>query len=55
MGDEPTHSDSEHGALEDETLKRLLARPPDHKTKAKSGASPKKRGRPPKLPIASDK
>ena len=30
------------------TLARVLATPPDHKTKAKPGASPKKRGRPPK-------
>jgi hypothetical protein len=27
-------------------LARLLATPPDHKPKPKSGASPKKRGRP---------
>jgi hypothetical protein len=30
------------------TLKRVLATPPDHKTTLKPGASPKKRGRPPK-------
>ncbi len=33
---------------EKEILKRLLATPPDHRTKPKPGASPKKRGRPPK-------
>ena len=32
----------------DAVLARLLATPPDHKTKPKSDASPKKRGRPPK-------
>ncbi len=32
----------------DDALKRLLATPPDHKTKPKPDASPKKRGRPPK-------
>jgi len=32
----------------DAVLRRLLATPPDHKTKARLGASPKKRGRPPK-------
>jgi len=30
------------------TLLRLLATPPNHKTDVKPGASPKKRGRPPK-------
>jgi hypothetical protein len=32
--------------VEEKVLRRLLATGPDHKTKAKSGASPKKRGRP---------
>lgn len=31
---------------EQETLKRLLATPPQPKTKAKTSGSPKKRGRP---------
>ena len=35
-------------AREAATLRRLLATPPDHKRNAKSDASPKKRGRPPK-------
>jgi len=34
--------------IERTTLSRLLATPPDHKTKPKPDASPKKRGRPPK-------
>jgi hypothetical protein len=34
-------------------LKRLLATPPDHRTKPKSDASPKKRGRPPKRDVAN--
>jgi hypothetical protein len=38
---------AEIAGAEDAILKRLLATPPDHKTKAKPGASPKKRGRPP--------
>ena len=41
-------TESEIEKRERETLKRLLATPPDHRTKAKPGASPKKRGRPPK-------
>jgi hypothetical protein len=36
------------------TLARILATPPDHKTKSKPGASPKKRGRPPKAKRKSD-
>jgi hypothetical protein len=35
---------------EEAALKRLLATPPDHsRTKPKPGASPKRRGRPPKV------
>jgi hypothetical protein len=33
---------------EQRILARLLATPPDHRTKPKTDASPKKRGRPPK-------
>jgi hypothetical protein len=43
--------DSDVGAREDATLKRILATPPDHKTKPKPDASPKKRGRPPKTKV----
>lgn len=40
------YSDAEAARLYRETLAKVLAAPPDHKTKAKPGASPKKRGRP---------
>jgi hypothetical protein len=43
-----TREGVEVSELERETLLRLLATPPDHKTNAKPGASPKRRGRPPK-------
>ena len=49
MGDRPideNYSDAEAARRYQATLVRVLATPPDHK--AKLGASPKKRGRPPK-------
>jgi hypothetical protein len=47
MAKEPEVLDDEETARRYQTtLKRVLAAPPDHKTKP--GASPKKRGRPPK-------
>jgi hypothetical protein len=39
--------------VEDVTLKRLLARPPDDRTKVKPGASPKKPGRRAKRNVAN--
>jgi hypothetical protein len=45
------YSEVEVAARSEATLKRLLATPPDHKTKP--GASPKKRGRPSKTPVAN--
>ena len=47
MQAEPPSEDDEERRFA-ETLKRVLATPPDHKTK--HSASPKKRGRPPKRP-----
>jgi hypothetical protein len=41
-------------AREDAVLAKLLATPPDHKTKPKPDASPKKRGRPPKATPKSE-
>jgi hypothetical protein len=41
-------SEKDVAMIERETLARLLATPPNHKTKPKPDASPKKRGRPPK-------
>jgi hypothetical protein len=42
----PENPDDEASRREKATLKRLLATPPQPKTKAKAGASQKKRGRP---------
>jgi hypothetical protein len=39
------YDEKETARREDAALKRLLATPPDHKPKAKTGASPKKHGR----------
>lgn len=53
IGKKPSgsYSDKETARREDVTLKRLLATPPQPKTKAKPGASPKKRGRPKNAPV----
>jgi hypothetical protein len=42
---EPTTTDEKEARI----LGRLLSTPPDHKRDVKSGTSPKKRGRPPKV------
>ena len=46
--DKNSEDDAEIARREEATLKRLLATPPQPKTKPKAKASPKKRGRPPK-------
>jgi hypothetical protein len=43
---EPPSNDDNIKKREEETLKRLLATPPQPKPKKVEGASPKKRGRP---------
>lgn len=46
--DDERFSEEEVASRYRATLASVLATPPDHKTDARSGASPKKRGRPPK-------
>jgi len=50
---EPEQEVASDQRLEEATLRRLLATPPDHKTKPKFGANPEKRGRTPKKDIAN--
>jgi hypothetical protein len=55
VAEQDSYSEEEGSRRYAATLKRIIATRPDHKRNVKSDASPKKRGRPPKLPIATDK
>jgi len=52
-GDPEPKGSANSNEKERATLLRLLATPLDHKRSPKSGVSPKKRGRPPKMLVAN--